>query len=136
MPTYVYQECIKSLISALILYDLRYLKLLRYDLYDTHQTKSCNMLHPVKVTPQVWYLVGIHLIDAFRTSAEENCYLLTQTDYYSKYIEAIPLPDKSASSVAKGHYKTYCQHRAPAHIISDQGSDFVNQIRSTDFEII
>ena len=27
---------------------------------------------------------------------------MTQTDYFSKYVEAIPLPDKSALSVAKG----------------------------------
>ena len=93
------------------------------------------MLHPVKVTAKVWYLVGIDLIDASRTSAKGNRYLLTQTDYFSKYVEAIPLPDKSALSVAKGLFKTYCRHGAPAHIISDQGRDFVNKVGSIDFEI-
>ena len=89
------------------------------------------MLHPIKVTAKVWYLVGIDLIDASKTSAKGNRYLLTQTDYFSKYVEAIPLPDKSALSVAKALYKTYCRHGAPAHIISDQGRDFVNQVRLT-----
>lgn len=79
--------------------------------------------------------MGIDLIDASRTSAKGNRYLLTQTDYFSKYVEAIPLPDKSALSVAKDLYKTYCRHGAPAHIISDQGRDFVNQVGSKDFEI-
>ena len=78
---------------------------------------------------KVWYLVGIDLIDASKTSAKGNRYLLTQTDYFSKYVEAIPLPDKSALSVAKGLYKTYCRHGAPAQIISDQGREFVNQVR-------
>ena len=64
-----------------------------------------------------------------------NRYLLTQIDYFSKYVKAIPLPDKSAFSVAKGLYKTYCRHGATAHIISDQGRDFVNQVGSIDFEI-
>lgn len=61
-----------------------------------------NVLHPVKVTAKVWYLVDIDLIDASRASAKGNRYLLTQTDYFSKYVEAILLPDKSALSVAKG----------------------------------
>ena len=93
------------------------------------------MLHPVKVTAKVWYLVGIDLIDASRTSAKGNRYLLTQTDYFSKDVEAIPLPDKSVLSVAKVPYKTYCRQGAPAHIISDQGRDFVNKVGSIDFEI-
>ena len=59
---------------------------------------------------------------------------VTQTDYFSKYVETIPLPDNSALSVAKGFYKTCCRHGAPAHIISDQGRDFVNQVGSIDFE--
>ena len=89
----------------------------------------------MKVTAKVWYLVGIDLIDASRTSTKGNRYLPTQTDYFSKYLEAIPLPEKSALSVVKGLNKTYCRHGAPAHIISDQGRDFVNHVGSIDFEI-
>ena len=74
------------------------------------------------------YIVGIDLIDAGNVSAKGNRYLLTMTDYFSKYVEAIPLPDNSAVSVSKGLYKAYCRHRAPAHIISDQGREFVNQL--------
>ena len=86
------------------------------------------MLHPVKMVSKVWCLVGIDLVDAGKVSAKENRYLLTMTDYFSKYVEAIPLPDKSAVSVAKGLYKAYCRHGSPAHIISDQGRKFVNQV--------
>lgn len=95
---------------------------------NTSESKSYDVLHPVKVVSKVWYLVGIDLIDAGKVSAQGNRYLLTMTDYFSKYVEAIPLPDKSAVSVAKGLYKAYCRHGAPAHIISDQGREFVNQV--------
>ena len=84
------------------------------------------MLHPVKVVSKVWYLVGIDLTDAGKVSAKGNRYLLTMTEYFSKYVEAIPLPNKSTVSIAKGLYKTYCRHGAPAHIIADQGREFVN----------
>ena len=86
------------------------------------------MLHPVKVVSKVWYLVGIDLIDASKVSAKGNRYLLTMTDYFSKYVKAIPLPDKSAVTVAKGLYKAYCHHGAPAHIISVQGREFLKQV--------
>ena len=83
----------------------------------------------MKVVSKVWYLVGIDSIDVGKVSAEGNRYLLTMTDYFSKYVEAIPLPEKSAVSVAKGLYKAYCRHGGPAHIISDQGREFVNQVK-------
>ena len=96
---------------------------------NTSESKCYDMLHPVKVVAKVWYLVGIDLIDAGKVSGKGNQYLLTMTDYFSKYVEAIPLPVKSALSVAKGLSKVYCRHGAPAHIISDQGREFVNQVR-------
>ena len=36
------------------------------------------LLHPVKVVPKVWYLVGIDLIEAPTTSQNGNCFLLTR----------------------------------------------------------
>ena len=66
----------------------------------------------MKVVSKVWYLVGIDLMDAGKVSAKENRYPLTMTDYFSKYVEAIPLPDKSDVSVTKGLYKAYCRHGA------------------------
>ena len=55
----------------------------------------------MKVVPKPWYLVGIDLIEAPTTSKKGNKYLLTQTDYFTKYVEAVPLPDKSAYSEQK-----------------------------------
>ena len=60
------------------------------------------------VSQNLWDLIDVDLIDGGKTSTNGNRYLLTQTDYLSKYVEAIPLPDKSALSVAKDLYKTYC----------------------------
>ena len=52
----------------------------------------------------------------------------TVTDYFSKYVEAVPLEDKSAISVAKGIFKVYCRQGAPVHCICDQGKEFVNKV--------
>ena len=90
--------------------------------------KTFDVLHPVKVDPKPWYLVGIDLIEAPTTSQNGSKYLLTQMDYFTKYVKGVPLPDKSADSVAKALYSTFCRHGAPVHIISDQGRGFVNQV--------
>ena len=93
------------------------------------QLKTAAMeLHPITVTPQVWHSVGMELIGPFKPSALGYKFVLTVTDYFSKYVETIPIPDKSADSVAKGIYKIYCQQGAPVHIITDQGKEFVNQV--------
>ena len=80
------------------------------------------------MSPQVWYLVGMDLIGPFKPSALSYKFVLTMTDYFSKYVEATPIINKSANSVAKGIYKIYCQQGAPVHIITDQGKEFVNQV--------
>ena len=90
--------------------------------------KVMDEMHPIKVEPKVWYLTGIDLVDARRVTSCGNRYILTQTDYFTKYVEAVPIPDKTAGSVAKALFKTFCRHGAPAHIITDQGTEFVNQV--------
>ncbi len=73
------------------------------------------------------------LIGPFQPTALGHKYVLTMTDYFSKYVEAVPIPDKSALSVAQGIYKVYCRQGAPVSIICDQGKEFVNQVRSCNY---
>ena len=60
------------------------------------------------------------LIGPFKPSALGYKFVLIVTDYFSKYVEAIAIRNKSADSVAKGIYKIYCRQGAPVHIITDQ----------------
>lgn len=95
-----------------------------------------DVLHPVKVVDKVWYLVGIDLIDAHNSTTKGNRYILTQTDYFTKYVEAVAIPSKSAEAVAQALYATYCRHGAPAHVISDQGREFVNKVSIILYEML
>ena len=36
-----------------------------------------------------------------------NRYILTLSDYFTKFVEAVPLPDKSAPGVTKASFKVY-----------------------------
>lgn len=80
------------------------------------------------VEPQVWYLVGMDLIGPYNKTPEGHQYILTVTDYFSKYVDTVPIPDKSAISVAKGIYKIYCRQGAPVSLICDQGREFINHV--------
>ena len=68
------------------------------------------------------------LIGPFKKTTEDFQYVLTVTDLFSKNVEAVPLEDKSAISVAKGIFKVYCRQGAPVHCICDQGKEFVNKV--------
>lgn len=46
-----------------------------------------DVFHPIKVVSKAWYLVGIDLIQATKASAKGNKYFITQTDFFTKYVE-------------------------------------------------
>ena len=63
----------------------------------------------------------------------DHQFVLTMTDYFSKYVEAVPIKDKSAVSVARGIYEVYCRQGVPVHIITDQGTGFANQVATCSY---
>ena len=51
-------------------------------------------------------------------------------DYFTKWIEANALKDKTAVSVAQFLYNCICRHDVPAIQINYQGREFVNSVSS------
>lgn len=68
------------------------------------------------------------LIGPFHKTANGYQYVLTMTDYFSKYVQTVLIEDKSAISVARGIFTIYCRLGAPVHFICDQGKEFVNKV--------
>jgi IS30 family transposase len=69
------------------------------------------------------------LIGPFKTTPSGNNYVLTVTDYFTKWTEAVPIKSKDALSVAVGLRKIYLRYGAPHRIITDNGKEFSNQVR-------
>ena len=68
-------------------------------------TTGAPELHPIPVKSP-WYHVGIDFIGPISPTADDGSrYILTLSDYCTKWVEAIPTPDKSASSVATVFFK-------------------------------
>ena len=61
-------------------------------------------LHPVKVQSP-WYHIGIDLIGPLTVSENGNRYILTLSDYCTKWVEAVPLERKHATGVALALFK-------------------------------
>ena len=66
--------------------------------------KTPGALHPVSVEPKIWNQVGMDLIGPLKETPRGNKYIVTLTDYFSKWAEAAPLQDKCAIGVAKFIY--------------------------------
>ena len=88
--------------------------------------KATDELHPIPVV-SLWYHVGMDLVK-MPVSKSGNNYLLTVMDYFTKWPHAVPIPDKSARTVASALYNICMVMGFPAVYSSDQGREFVNDV--------
>ena len=67
-------------------------------------------LHPVPVKSP-FYHIGIDFIGPLSPIAEDGAqYVLTISDYFTKWVEAFPTPNKCASGVANALFKVRTVH--------------------------
>lgn len=68
-------------------------------------TTGLPQLHSVPVKAP-WYMLGIDFVGPLTPEAEDGSrYILTISDYFTKWVEAIPTVDKNASTVAAVLFK-------------------------------
>jgi IS30 family transposase len=67
-------------------------------------------------------------------SKSGNSYILSLVDYFTKWAEAIAIPDKKAETIASSLYKIFHTMGFPAIYSSDQGPEFVNSVMSSLIE--
>ena len=67
-------------------------------------SKTAATLHPIRVEGEAWRQLGMDLVGPLHTTPRGNKYIMTVTDYYTKWAEAEPLKDKSAASVSSVLY--------------------------------
>ncbi|CAH2310412.1 SH3-containing GRB2 3-interacting 1 [Pelobates cultripes] len=81
----------------------------------------------VKVSA-AWELVAIDIIGPFPETVDGFQYILTATDYFSKWVEAFPLKTKSVAEAGRHICSMICRYGCPKRILSDQGKEFVDQL--------
>ena len=76
----------------------------------------------------VWELIGIDLTGPLPKTVDGFQYILTATDYFSKWVEAFPLRTKTVAEVWQRLCSIIHRHGCPKRILSDQGREFVNEV--------
>lgn len=72
--------------------------------------------------------ISIDLVSYSDISDSNNKYVLTLQDDLTRFVQAYPIPDKEAVTVAK-QLLHFCQHYGvPKRIHSDQGTEFTNNV--------
>lgn len=69
------------------------------------------------------------LIGKMTTTTEGHSYICVMIDYFTKWAQAYPLRTKTAKEVTGCIMKFFYQFEAPKRILTDQGTEFVNQVQ-------
>ena len=82
---------------------------------------TCQRVNNRMERPAHSHRIGIDLIGPLPLTTSGNSYIVTCSDYFTKWPEAAAIPDKSAATVAKFLYQLITRHGSPTIIQSDQG---------------
>ncbi len=88
--------------------------------------KASILSYPVPNAP--WDVVAIDILKLPRTESGKE-YLLVMMDHFSRFCILLPLPDKSAKTVARAIVDEFiCKFTSPHSLLSDSGGEFNNAI--------
>ena len=97
--------------------------------YSVSRIKKPGHLCPIEPPEGPFQMIGIDYCGPFKRTPRENQYVLCITDYFTRWIIAIALPDCSAKTTAEAIFNEYiCHYGVPVTILSDQGTHFNNQL--------
>lgn len=88
---------------------------------NTHNLgKGGAVMHPIPVPSQFWCQIGVDLVGPMPDYLGMK-YIVTAVCYYTKWIEASPVRDKCAQSIAWFLYRIHCRFGMSEIMITDQG---------------
>jgi hypothetical protein len=93
------------------------------NLIHTHPTSLQNM-----TTPWPFHTWGLDLIGPINPPSNGCIWILVATEYFTKWVEAIPLKKATGAAVANFiREHIVCRFGIPHRIISDNGTPFINK---------
>lgn len=97
--------------------------------HNISRQKRHGQLHPIAPPDGPFMLIGIDFCGPLTQSPRDNQYVLVITDYFTRHITAIALPNCTAETTAHTLFNEYfCKYGIPGTILSDQGRHFQNQL--------
>ena len=80
-----------------------------------------------------WQMVAVDILTVPVSTNGNKCILVVQ-DYFTKWADAIPLPNQSASMITSALLKLFSQMGMPDIIHSDQGHNFESALLKQSLE--
>ncbi|CAF1493696.1 unnamed protein product [Adineta steineri] len=97
--------------------------------HNISRHKKYGHLNPLHPPEGPFSMIGIDYCGPLKRTPRENQYVLVITDYFTRHITAIALPNCTAETTAQALFNDFfCKYGIPAVILSDQGSHFKNQL--------
>ena len=93
--------------------------------------KTQVSMKSIPIPQKIFGQVGIDLIQMVELQGYK--YILTFCDFFTKWPELIPLPDKKATTIAKELYGIFTRFGCPDILISDRGTEFCNAVSEAIF---
>jgi transposase InsO family protein len=86
-------------------------------------------LQPLEVPDAPNIRLHLDLFAVPRTSAAGNKYVLVATDAFSKWVELVAIPEKSAEVVAEAVFNRWiCRFACPREVVTDRGREFCSRL--------
>lgn len=97
--------------------------------FNVSRQKKFGRLHTIPPPDGPFQIIGIDYCGPMRRTPRDNKYVLVITDYFTRYVTAIPLPNCTAETTAENLFnEIFCKFGIPETIISDRGTHFHNQL--------
>ncbi|KAI9553636.1 hypothetical protein GHT06_021560 [Daphnia sinensis] len=92
-------------------------------------------LNPLDITSKPFELLGLDFLGPIQPhSLQGNNHVLVITDYFTKWVEVIALPDQTALTTSQALMdKVVLYHGPPKAIVTDRGSNFTSELFSSLF---
>ena len=105
--------------------------------YNVSRFKKPGLLCPIETPDGPFQLLGIDYCGSFKRTPRDNQYVLCITDYFTRWITAVALPDCTAQTTAQTIFNEYiCRYGVPISILTDQGTHFNNQLMDSMTRLI
>lgn len=87
-------------------------------------------LHPHELATEPFEVIGVDFMGPITPqSMNGNSYIMVMTGYFTKWVEAVALPNITAQTTAESFYKNIIQwHGLPKAILSDRGTNFTSKL--------
>ena len=86
-------------------------------------------LLPILEFSKPFDMMGVDILGPLTETMNGNMYVVVFTDYLTRWVEAFPMKDMQAKTIAKIFVnEIICRHSAPKVLLSDQGKQFMSEL--------